>query len=208
MILGVAAGTASAQADIPGRISLGFDAGGTHTSNDSPRWGASGAGYGYFAEAAYEPSRWLVLPIIQWGYAYTTGDVPEAETGGYPTPPTDIKGEANTFVFGGRVRVPLWRMKLRPYAGGGVAWTTYTHQVVAGPTVLLEGESSGTGWVGLAGLEFFPDPSRGFSFSLDYRYGSTTQDWKTIPAGGKGASDDEFNLKERVISVGVKIYTL
>jgi opacity protein-like surface antigen len=208
MILGAAAGAAFAQGDIPGRISFGFDAGGTHTSNDSPRWGASGTGYGYFAEASYEPSGWFVVPIIQWGYAYTTGDVPEAEMGGYPTPPTDIKGEANTFVIGGRFRVPLWRMKLRPYAGGGVAWTTYNHQIVAGANVLLEGESSGSGWVGLAGLEFFPDPTRGFSLSLDYRYGSTTQEWKKTPAGGKALSDNEFGLTERVIAVGVKIYTL
>ena len=207
IITGVAA--AAAGTDIPGRLVFGFAAGGVHSANDHERWGGSGTGYGYFGEAGYESTSWLVAPLMQWGYGYASGDVPPWETAGYVGYPSEVKSRTNTFILGGRVRVPLWRMKLRPYGGGGLAWTRYNRQVLDGTSVLAENESTGSGYAALGGLEFFPDPARGFSFSLEYRYGATAQKWLKTPGGiGKSDFDAEFGLVEQMITLSVKAYAL
>jgi hypothetical protein len=210
LIFVISAGAgAAAASDIPGRLAFGFAVGGAHASNDDERWGGSGTGYGYFGEAGYESTSWLVAPMVQWGYAYARGDVPPWETSGYAEYPTDVKNTTNTFLLGGRARLPLWRMKLRPYGGGGLTWTRYNRQVLAETSVLAENESTGSGYAALGGLEFFPDPARGFSFALEYRSAATSQRWLKTPAGGaKGLADAEFNLAEQLITLSVKLYTL
>lgn len=200
----IAAGAAAA-ADLPGRVVFGFAAGGVHSANDHARWGGSGLGYGYFGEVGYEAAGWLVAPVAQWGYGYASGDVPLWEMDGYSGHPSEIKHTMSTFVLGSRLRVPLWRMKLRPYGGAGVAWTRYNRQVLDGFSVLIENESTGSGYVGLAGVEFFPDPARGFSLALDYRYAATTQNWLRAPAG-KSSEAAEFGLAEQTITLSVKAY--
>lgn len=209
IIAGLAGGSASADVDLPGRISFGFNVGGCHSANDHSRWSASGAGYCYFGEVGYESTSWLVAPLLQWGYTYASGDVPAWESEGYSAPPTEIKGEGDTFIIGGRVRVPLWRMKLRPYAGGGVAWTNYNRIVLADARVLSDNGSFGTGWAALGGLEFFPSPASGFSLALEYRYGVTKQEWRQPPVqGDKGPFELEFDLTEKLLTMGVKVYVL
>jgi opacity protein-like surface antigen len=208
IIILAGAGAAACQADVPGRVVLAFAAGGAHASNDDERWGGAGTGYGYFGELGYEATSWLVAPVAQWGNAFTSGRVPPWEEGGYAGNPSGVKHKLSTFALGGRVRLPLWRMKLRPYGGGGVAWTRYNRQVLDGVMVLLESESTGSGYAGLAGLEFFPDPARGFSLALEYRYAVTAQEWLRAPTGGKGSAGAEFNLAEQLITVSVKAYTL
>jgi opacity protein-like surface antigen len=201
-------GSAAAAADLPGSISFGFNVGGCHSANDHERWSASGTGYGYFGEIAYEPTAWLVAPLMQWGYTYASGDVPAWEKEGYPgAAPTETKGEGDTFIIGGRLRVPLWRMKLRPYAGGGVAWTNYNRIVRENSDVLSDKSSFGTGWAALGGLEFFPDPASGFSVALEYRYAATKQEWRQLPEV-KVPFASEFNLSEKLITLGIKIYVL
>jgi opacity protein-like surface antigen len=198
MAVFIIAASAAAAADLPGRVVFGFAAGGVHDANDHERWGGGGVGY--------EATRWLVAPVAQWGYGYASGDVPAWEMEGYHgRHPSEVKHTTNTFVLAGRVRVPLWRMKLRPYGGAGVAWTRYNRQVLDGYSVLLENESTGSGYVALAGVDFFPDPARGFSLALDYRYGATTQQWLRAP-GGKSAAEDEFGLAEQLITISVKAY--
>ena len=202
----VAASAAAAAGDgIPGRVVFGFAAGGVHVANDHERWGGSGVGYGYFGEAGYEGAAWLVAPVVQWGYGYAAGDVAPWEMEGYRGNPSEVKHKMNTFMLGGRVRVPLWRMKLRPYAGAGIVWTRYNRQVLEGFSVLLETESTGSGYAALAGAEFFPDPARGFSVALEYRYGASAQQWLRSP-GGKGAEEAEFDLAEQLITLSVKAY--
>ncbi len=209
IITGLAGGAASADVDLPGRISFGFNVGGCHSANDHSRWSASGAGYTYFGEIAYESTSWLVAPLIQWGYTYASGDVPPWESEGYSAHPTEIKGEGDTFIMGGRVRVPLWQMKLRPYGGAGVAWTNYNRIVMDNSGVLSDKGSFGTGWAALGGLEFFPDPASGFSLALEYRYAVTKQEWRSPPAtGNKGPFELEFNLTEKLLTMGVKVYVL
>jgi opacity protein-like surface antigen len=144
--------------------------------------------------------------VVQWGYGYASGDVPSWEMEGYRgRHPSEVKHTTNTFVLAGRVRVPLWRMKLRPYGGAGLAWTRYNCQVLDGFAVLLENESTGSGYVALAGAEFFPDPARGFSFAVEYRYGATAQQWLRAP-GGKSGEEDEFDLAEQLITISAKAY--
>ena len=41
IITGLAGGAASADVDLPGRISFGFNVGGCHSGNDHSRWSAS-----------------------------------------------------------------------------------------------------------------------------------------------------------------------
>jgi hypothetical protein len=200
-----ASAAAAAGAGIPGRVAFGFAAGGVHSANDHERWGGSGVGYGYFGEAGYEATSWLVAPVVQWGYGYASGDVPLWEMEGYRGRPSEVEHKMNTLMLGGRVRVPLWRMKLRPYGGAGVVWTRYNRQVLEEFSVLLENESTGSGYAALAGLEFFPDPARGFSLALEYRYGATTQQWLRAP-GGKSAEEAEFDLGEQLITLSVKAY--
>lgn len=204
LIIATSAG-AAAGADIPGRIVFGFAAGGVHSANDHERWGGSGTGYGYFGEAGYEATSWLVAPVVQWGYGYASGDVAPWEMEGYAGRPSEVKHKMNTLMLGGRVRVPLWRMKLRPYGGAGVAWTRYDRQVLEGFSVLIQNESTGSGYVALAGAEFFPDPARGFSLSLEYRYAATAQEWLRAP-GGKSSAEAEFDLAEQLITMSVKAY--
>jgi len=200
---------ASADADLPGRISFGFNVGGCHSANDHELWSGSGAGYAYFGEVAYEPASWLVAPELQWGYTYASGDAPAREGEEYPVPPTELKGEGDTFLMGGRARVPLWRMRLRPYAGGGAVWTNYHRIVMDNSDVLSDKGSFGTGWAALAGLEFFPDPATGFSLVVEYRYASTRQEWREpVRSWNKGAFDPKFNLTEKLVTLGVKVYTL
>jgi len=206
LLMAASAVVAAAGTNIPGRIALGFAAGGVHGASDHARWGGSGTGYCYFGEAGYESTSWLVAPLIQWGYGYASGDVFPWEVEGYVAPPSEVKHKTNTFMLGGRVRVPIWRMKLRPYGGGGVVWTRYNRQVLEGLSVLAENESTGSGYAGLAGVEFFPDPARGFSLALDYRYGATAQKWLRAPGSGKNAADAEFNLTEQLITLNVKAY--
>jgi hypothetical protein len=209
IVIVVATAGAAGAADLPGRLLLGFDVGAVRNASDHERWGGSGVGYTYFGEVGYESTAWLVAPLAQWGYAYGRGDVPAWESGGYVSPPSELQHKTSTFFMGGVVRLPLWRMKLRPYGGVGLAWTAYERQVLADVTVLAESESSGSGWAALAGVEFFPDPSRGFSVTLGYRYGATTQKWRQPPAGaGKGAFDTEFGLTESLFTAGVRMYTL
>jgi len=205
LIIAASASAAEAGTDIPGRVVFAFAAGGVHSANDHERWGGSGTGYGYFGEAGYEATSWLVAPVVQWGYGYASGDVPLWEMDGYRGHPSEIKHTMNTFVLGGRVRVPLWRMKLRPYGGAGAVWTRYNRQVLDGFSVLIENESTGSGYAGLAGLEFFPDPARGFSLALEYRYAATTQRWLRAP-GGKSAAEAEFDLAEQLITMSVQAY--
>jgi opacity protein-like surface antigen len=158
---------------------------------------------------AYEPTSWLVAPLLQWGYTYAAGDVPAWESEGYSGDANEVKGEGDTFIIGGRVRVPLWRMKLRPYAGGGVAWTNYNRIVLADARVLSDNGSFGTGWAALGGLEFFPSPASGFSLALEYRYGVTKQEWRKPPtSGNKGPFELEFDLTEKLLTMGVKVYVL
>jgi hypothetical protein len=198
-------GAAFADADLPGRISFGFSAGGCHSANNHERLSASGVGYGYFGEVAYESTSWLVAPLMQWGYTYATGDVPAWEKEGYPGNPTDVRGEGDTFIIGGRVRVPLWQMKLRPYAGGGLVWTNYNRVVFEDAATLSNKSSFGTGWGAVGGLEFFPDPASGFSLALDYRYAATKQEWRQPPQA-KGAFEPKFDLAEKLFSLGLKVY--
>ena len=204
LIIAACAG-AAAGAGIPGRVSFGFAAGSAHSSNDHERWDGSGIGYAYFGEVGYESTRWLVAPIVQWGYGYASGDVAPWDVEGYRGNPSEVEHKMNTFMLGGRVRVPLWRMKLRPYGGAGIVWTRYNRQVLDGFSVLLENESTGSGYAALAGAEFFPDPARGFSLALEYRYGASTQQWLRAP-GGKSAKEAEFNLGEQLITMSVKAY--
>lgn len=209
IIIIMAAATAAGAADVPGRLLFGFDGGAVRSASDHERWGGSGVGYAYFGEVGYESTAWLVAPLLQWGYAYGKGDVPAWEMGGYVSPPSELQHKTNTFFMGGVVRLPLWRMRLRPYGGGGLAWTGYERQVLTDVTVLAENESSGYGWAALGGVEFFPDPSRGFSVVLGYRHGATGQEWRKVPAGAeKGGFDTAFDLTERLITVGVRMYTL
>lgn len=209
IITALAGGAAFGDADLPGRISFGFNVGGCHSANDHSRWSASGAGYGYFGEIGYESTSWLVAPEMQWGYTYASGDVPAWEKEGYPDGADEVKGEGDTFIIGGRVRVPLWGMKLRPYGGGGVAWTNY-NRIVMGDTGVLSNKSSfGTGWAALGGLELFPVPASGFSVALEYRYAATKQEWRQPPTpGDKGPFETDFNLAEKLMTLGVKIYVL
>lgn len=200
---------AALAADLPGRVSFGFNVGGCHSANDHERWSASGTGYGYSGEVAYEPTSWLVAPQMQWGYTYASGDVPPWEAAGYFGNPTELRAEGDTFFVGGRARVPLWQMKLRPYAGGGVAWTNYDRIVRENSRVLSDKSSFGTGWAALGGVEFFPAPASGFSVALEYRYAATTQEWRQPPAGGtKGPFEAQFRLTETLATLGVKIYVL
>jgi hypothetical protein len=203
------AGAAMAEdADIPGRLSFGFNVGGCHSANNHSRWSASGTGYCYYGEFSYESTTWLVAPLLQWGYTYATGDLPAWESGGYSAQPTDVKGEGDTFIMGARFRVPLWRMKLRPYGGGGAVWTNYNRIVLEDADVLSDNGSYGTGWAALGGLEFFPNPASGFSLSLEYRYAVTKQEWRRPPAAGKESFETEFDLTEKLLTMGVKIYVL
>jgi opacity protein-like surface antigen len=205
----LAGGGAAADVDLPGRLSFGFSAGGCHSANDHTRWSASGAGYCYFGEVAYESTSWLVAPLLQWGYTYASGDVPAWESEGYSAHPTEIKGEGDTFLMGGRVRVPLWQMKLRPYAGGGLAWTNYDRTVLADASVLADNDSFGSGWTALGGVEFFPKPASGFSVVLEYRYAVTKQEWRRPPPlGARGPFELEFDLSEKLLTMGVKVYVL
>ncbi len=207
VITNVSAGAAAA--DIPGRVSFGFNAGGAHSANDHERLGTSGTGYCYFGEVAYEPTIWLVAPLVQWGYAYTSSDLPPGEAGGYPGEPSALRGTAMDLLFGARVRVPLWEKKLGPYAGTGVMWTNYHRQVTEDDFALVDDASGGWGWAALGGLEFFPTRARGFSICLEYRYAATNQKWRkpppSTPTGGDGA---DFDLTEKLITFGVKVYTL
>lgn len=200
-----AGGAAWADVDLPGRISFGFGAGGCHTANNHERWSASGVGYGYFGEIAYESASWLVAPFMEWGYTYATGDVPPWEKEGYGGDATDVRSEGDTLMLGARARVPLWRMKLRPYAGGGVVWTNYDRVVLEEAATLSDKSSFGTGWAAVGGLEFFPDPASGLSLALDYRYAVTKQEWRQPPEA-KGPFAPEFDLAEKLITVGLKIY--
>lgn len=205
----VAAAATAGAADLPGRLLFGFDVGAVRNASDHERWGGSGVGYAYFGEVGYEATPWLVAPVMQWGYAYAKGDVPAWESGGYVSPPSELQHKTNTFFMGGIARLPLWHMRLRPYGGAGLAWTGYERQVLEEVTVLAENESAGYGWAALGGVEFFPDPSRGFSLVIGYRYGATTQEWRKVPAGAeKGNFDTEFGLKEGLITAGVRMYTL
>jgi hypothetical protein len=200
---------AAAAADIPGRVSFGFNAGGAHSANDHERLGANGTGYCYFGEVAYEPTIWLVAPQAQWGYAYTSSDLPPGETGGYVGQPDALRGAAMDLLFGARVRVPLWETKLRPYAGPAVTWTNYHRQVTEGDFALVDDASAGWGWAALGGLEFFPDAASGFSICLEYRYAATNQKWrKPPPSTPKGGGGAEFGLTEKLITFGVKVYAL
>jgi hypothetical protein len=196
-------------ADIPGRVSFGFNAGGAHSANDHERLGASGTGYCYFGEVAYEPTIWLVAPQVQWGYAYTSSDLPPGEAGGYVGEPDALRGAAMDLLFGARVRVPLWRTKLRPYAGAGAMWTNYHRQATEGDFALDDNASGGWGWAALGGLEFFPGAGRAFSICLEYRYAATDQKWrKPPPSTPKGGGGADFGLTEKLITFGVKLYAL
>ena len=200
---------AAVAADIPGRVSFGFSAGGAHSANDHERLGAGGTGYAYFGEAAYEPTIWLVAPQVQWGYAYTSSVLPPREAGGYVGEPSALRGAAMDLLFGARVRVPLWETKLRPYAGAGVMWTNYHRQAMEEDFALDDNASAGWGWAALGGLEFFPGATGGFSICLEYRYAATDQKWrKPPPPTPKGGAGADFDLTEQLITLGVKLYAL
>jgi hypothetical protein len=196
-------------ADIPGRVAFGFNAGGASLANDHERWGASGAYYCYFGELGYEANHWLVGPLLQWGYAYGNADVPAWERAGYTQPPDAVSGEANDLLVGAKIRVPLWELMVRPYAGAGAIWTDYHRLLKSGERALTDYAAAGSGYAALAGVEFFPRPAAGFSFCAEYRYASTEQEWRLLPtAASKSNFDAKFNLAEHLVTLGVKVYTL
>ncbi len=211
LLIGVTLGAAAPgwPTDVPGRVAFGFNVGGGGSTSDHERWSARGSGYAYFGEVAYEANSWLVAPVLQWGYAYTSGALPAWEAAGYGEGADGLRTEANDIFIGARVRVPLWRMKLRPYAGGGVLWADYHRKVLAGSFVRNDEESAGWGWAALGGIEFFPAPARGFSLCLEYRWANTDQEWRQLPtAASKGPFAPAFHLTEQLITAGVRLYTL
>ncbi len=195
------------RAETPGRLILGFNAGAAASANDHARWGARGTGYGYLGEAGLQFTSWLAVPVFTVGYTYTNGNLPSWESAGYARYPTGLRTGANDYFVGGRVRVALWRMKLRPFAGAGAFWTEYHRHVNAKEYVLEDRAASGRGYAMTGGAEFFPNPASGFSLAVEYRYAAAAPEWRQPPA--KNANfEPTFNFTEQLITVGVKLYTL